>query len=87
MYVVCNLAVSIVIYSAVFSFCLYRKGLPHVMYCRLWRWPDLQTHHELKAIDTCQYAFSSKKDEVCVNPYHYIRIESPSQFIISSFYL
>ncbi|XP_054162552.1 mothers against decapentaplegic homolog 3-like [Oppia nitens] len=55
-----------------------RKGLPHVIYCRLWRWPDLSSHHELKAIDTCQYAFSLKRDEVCVNPYHYQRIETPT---------
>ncbi|TWW66576.1 Mothers against decapentaplegic -like protein 2 [Takifugu flavidus] len=55
----------------------HRKGLPHVFYCRLWRWPDLHSHHELKAIDACQYAFNLKKDEVCVNPYHYQRVETP----------
>jgi len=56
----------------------HRKGLPHVIYCRLWRWPDLQSHHELKAIDSCQFAFNLKRDEVCVNPYHYQRIETPA---------
>lgn len=55
----------------------HRKGLPHVFYCRLWRWPDLHSHHELKAIEACQYAFNLKKDEVCVNPYHYQRVETP----------
>lgn len=55
----------------------HRKGLPHVIYCRLWRWPDLQNHHELKAIDSCQFAFSLKRDDVCINPYHYVRVETP----------
>lgn len=55
----------------------HRKGLPHVIYARLWRWPDLQSHHELRAIETCEFAFSSKKEEVCVNPYHYSRVETP----------
>lgn len=55
----------------------HKKGLPHVIYCRLWRWPDLQSQHELKPIDSCEYSFNSKKDEVCVNPFHYERIESP----------
>ena len=32
----------------------HRKGLPHVIYCRVWRWPDLQSHHELKVQHTCQ---------------------------------
>ncbi|KAL3320615.1 Mothers against decapentaplegic 9 [Cichlidogyrus casuarinus] len=54
----------------------HRKGLPHVIYCRVWRWPDLQNHHELKELDCCQYAFSSKKTEVCINPYHYKRVDS-----------
>ncbi|KAJ3592832.1 hypothetical protein NHX12_005171 [Muraenolepis orangiensis] len=55
----------------------HRKGLPHVIYCRLWRWPDLQSHHELRAVELCEYAFHTKKDEVCVNPYHYQRVETP----------
>ena len=53
-----------------------KKGLPHVMYCRLWRWPDLGSHHELRHVEHCLYAFHLKKDEVCVNPYHYLRLDS-----------
>ena len=45
---------------------LDRKGLPHVIYCRLWRWPSLQSHHELKPIDTCQYAFSLAHEKICI---------------------
>lgn len=61
----------------------HRKGLPHVIYCRLWRWPDLQSHHELRPIESCEYAFSLKKDEVCVNPFHYQRVETPGNFTIN----
>lgn len=55
----------------------HRKGLPHVIYCRVWRWPDLQSHHELKPLESCQFPFSAKQKEVCINPYHYKRVESP----------
>lgn len=58
----------------------HRKGLPHVIYCRVWRWPDLQSHHELKPLDHCSYPFSAKQKDVCINPYHYRRVESPSKF-------
>ncbi|CAF0809919.1 unnamed protein product [Didymodactylos carnosus] len=54
----------------------YKKYFPHVLYCRLWRWADLQNHHELKAKDYCQYSFSQSKTDVCINPYHYDRIYS-----------
>ncbi|XP_065884799.1 mothers against decapentaplegic homolog 9-like isoform X2 [Dysidea avara] len=55
----------------------HRKGLPHVIYCRVWRWPDLQTHHELKPLECCEYAFGLKQSDVCINPYHYCRVEQP----------
>ena len=42
----------------------HRKGLPHVIYCRVWRWPDLQSHHELKPLDICEFPFTSKQMEV-----------------------
>uniref|UniRef100_A0A8C6M9R4 Mothers against decapentaplegic homolog n=1 Tax=Nothobranchius furzeri TaxID=105023 RepID=A0A8C6M9R4_NOTFU len=55
----------------------HRKGLPHVIYCRVWRWPDLQSHHELKALECCEFPFGSKQKDICVNPYHYRRVETP----------
>ncbi|XP_037070870.1 protein mothers against dpp-like [Pollicipes pollicipes] len=55
----------------------HRKGLPHVIYCRVWRWPDLQSHHELKPVEDCAYPFTAKQKDVCINPYHYKRVESP----------
>lgn len=65
----------------------HRKGLPHVIYCRLWRWPDLQSHHELRAMELCEFAFHMKKDEVCVNPYHYQRVETPGKRQVSSVFI
>ncbi|UXI18983.1 Coiled-coil domain-containing protein 50 [Sarcoptes scabiei] len=53
-----------------------RKGFPHVIYARIWRWPDLHKN-ELKHSKLCQYAFELKCDFVCVNPYHYERVVSP----------
>jgi len=56
----------------------HRKALPHVIYCRVYRWPDLQSHHELKAIDECRFCYESGQKEICINPYHYKRVESAS---------
>ena len=49
-----------------------RKCFPHVIYCKIWRWPDLHKN-ELRKADECLFAFELKVDLVCVNPYHYIR--------------
>ncbi|KAK5921515.1 hypothetical protein CgunFtcFv8_018873 [Champsocephalus gunnari] len=54
-----------------------RKGFPHVIYARLWRWPDLQKN-ELKSAAFCPFAFDLKHDSVCVNPYHYERVAPPT---------
>ncbi|XP_019863679.1 PREDICTED: mothers against decapentaplegic homolog 4-like isoform X2 [Amphimedon queenslandica] len=52
-----------------------RKGYPHVMYAKIWRWPDLHKD-ELRCIELCQYAFDLNRESVCVNPYHYERVVS-----------
>lgn len=52
-----------------------RKGFPHVIYAKVWRWPDLHKN-ELKHLKFCQFAFDLKCDSVCVNPYHYERVVS-----------
>ncbi|KAG9510547.1 Mothers against decapentaplegic-like 1 [Fragariocoptes setiger] len=53
---------------------LHRKMLPYVINCRVWRWPDLQNHHELKSVAHCKFPGHQKLKEVCVNPYHYMRV-------------
>lgn len=50
-----------------------------MIYCRLWRWPDLQSHHEVRPIEGCEFAYHLKKDQVCINPYHYGRVEAPGE--------
>ncbi|XP_054712198.1 mothers against decapentaplegic homolog 4-like isoform X3 [Uloborus diversus] len=54
-----------------------RKGFPHVIYAKIWRWPDLHKN-ELKHVKYCKFAFDLKCDSVCVNPYHYERVVSPA---------
>ncbi|XP_064031948.1 mothers against decapentaplegic homolog 4-like isoform X2 [Pogoniulus pusillus] len=54
-----------------------RKGFPHVIYARLWRWPDLHKS-ELRPAGFCRFAFHLKQDTVCVNPYHYERVLAPA---------
>ena len=53
-----------------------RKGFPHVIYAKIWRFPDLHKN-ELKHQKYCQFAFDLKHDAVCVNPYHYERVPAP----------
>lgn len=62
----------------------HKKVIPHVAYCRIWRWPNLLYPQELKAIETCEYAFHLKRDDTCVNPYHYCKIEQQGVYIYNS---
>lgn len=68
-----------------------RKTLPHVVYCRIWRFADLQNCNELKSVPHCQYGYNhhhhqsttnggklNDEQMVCINPYHYVRIECAS---------
>ncbi|CAJ0578479.1 unnamed protein product, partial [Mesorhabditis spiculigera] len=64
----------------------HKKGLPHVIYCRVWRWPDLHSHQELRAIPECMYPFEGNRGNICINPYHYVRIENPRHLGASSQY-
>ncbi|CAF1142407.1 unnamed protein product [Rotaria sordida] len=45
-----------------------------VIYCRLWRWPDLSNQNELKPVDYCPNAFHYSRDDICINPFHYERV-------------
>ncbi|XP_022652777.1 mothers against decapentaplegic homolog 3-like [Varroa jacobsoni] len=58
----------------------HRKGVPHVVYCRLWRWQDLQNANELRPMPQCHSARTvhrGPEDVVCVNPWHYDRVQAP----------
>lgn len=55
-----------------------RKVSLAVLYCKLWRWPNLKSQHNLITLECCrnfQYELSSlsphKPQCQCVNPYHY----------------
>ena len=37
---------------------------------------ELQSHHDLQSLPQCLHPFGRKLEQVCVNPYHYDRIES-----------
>ncbi|XP_063781636.1 mothers against decapentaplegic homolog 6 isoform X2 [Pseudophryne corroboree] len=50
---------------------------PHLLFCRLFRWPELQHPGQLKALSGCQGAGGPDSNNVCCNPYHYSRLCGP----------
>lgn len=53
---------------------------PHVLCCRLWRWPQLRHHYELRRLPWCAAA---SPPVVCCNPYHWSIVQKPGKMSIS----
>ncbi|XP_014680668.1 PREDICTED: mothers against decapentaplegic homolog 6-like [Priapulus caudatus] len=48
---------------------------PHVLFCEIWRWPDLRANGGLlKRLSTCPAPTTAS---VCVNPFHWSRLCTP----------
>ncbi|KAL3201921.1 hypothetical protein MRX96_012192 [Rhipicephalus microplus] len=47
---------------------------PHVLCCRLWRFPQLRHQYELRRLPWCAAA---SPPEVCCNPYHWSMVQKP----------
>lgn len=59
-----------------------KKQPPHVLFCQIWRWPDLQLAQAIRPVKNCQAPFSPKSEDVCINPFHYTKVTSPPLPII-----
>lgn len=46
---------------------------PHVLCCRLWRWPHLRHHYQLRRMPWC----GTSPMHVCCNPYHWSIVQEP----------
>ncbi|CBY31441.1 unnamed protein product [Oikopleura dioica] len=53
----------------------HRKTLPHLLYVQIFRFPEVRTAPELTSISNCKYAFMLRLEEVCVNPFHYEKVQ------------
>uniref|UniRef100_A0A7M4F8A2 MH1 domain-containing protein n=1 Tax=Crocodylus porosus TaxID=8502 RepID=A0A7M4F8A2_CROPO len=53
---------------------------PHVLLCRLYRWPDLRHAYELKRLSCCQSFWGCGDGPVlCCNPHHLSRLAMPGE--------
>ncbi|XP_056641424.1 mothers against decapentaplegic homolog 6-like [Diorhabda carinulata] len=48
---------------------------PHVLFCQMWRWPDLRKGTVLRRLPMCRSACDLVYD--CCNPYHWSRLWQP----------
>ena len=48
-----------------------KKAQPHLLFCKIWRWPDLKQHGELHGL--CKMGHGQCMTRICINPYHYWR--------------
>ena len=42
-----------------FAKCGYQ---PHVIYCKIWRWPEILNYYDLKRVEDCQFGFNINVD-------------------------
>ncbi|XP_013784160.2 mothers against decapentaplegic homolog 6-like isoform X2 [Limulus polyphemus] len=52
-----------------------QTSAPHVLCCRLWRWPDIQQPFELKRLNWCQTV--NDPLYICCNPFHWSKLYKP----------
>lgn len=59
---------------------------PQLIACQFWRWPTLQTVHELRHTQFCEVGLAVSNSSassqtasqlICINPFHYDKITSP----------
>ncbi|KAI3378795.1 hypothetical protein SNEBB_000795 [Seison nebaliae] len=51
-----------------------KKTWPHLLYSRIFRWPDMGKREQLLTEPTCRYSFNCTAEKLlCINPYHYQR--------------
>lgn len=48
---------------------------PHVLFCKLWRWPDLWQNAPLRRLPECKSSGNMKT--VCINPHHWSQLCVP----------
>nr|QWX95820.1 SMAD-4B [Strongyloides stercoralis] len=53
-----------------------KKGVPHVVYAQIWRWPNVNKS-ELQKLPICEVS-NDNQELICINPYHYERVVSSS---------
>jgi len=61
--------------------------LPHEWACRLWRWATLKTAMELSCLPCCDHGYERNTSEICIQPYHYNKIEAPGVEIIHFYFI
>ena len=70
----------------IFSFQVYnKKAQPHLLFCQIWRWPDIKQHGEIRGL--CKMGHGQCVARICINPYHYWRQKEDRDPNIEAYFL